>query len=140
MSNFAGDTTFKIRNTKLYVLIITLSTKDNVKLTNKLNEGFERSVYWHKYKTKIESKKADDDLTRFYLNAFFEGVKKLFILAFENTDNGNEEIERNRFRKKIFPRVNITNYNVLIDGRNFCNQQINGQIKKFDEIRKVATG
>ena len=140
MSNIAGDTTFKIRNTKLYVLIITSSTKDNVKLTNKLNEGFERSVYWHNYKTKIESKEVDDNLTRFYLDASFERVKRLFFLAFYNTDNCNEEIERNGPRKYFFQRVNITNYNVLIDGRNFCNQPINDQIKKFDEIRKVATG
>ena len=32
MPNIAGDTTFKITNTKLYVPIVTLSTKDNVKL------------------------------------------------------------------------------------------------------------
>ena len=57
MSNIAGDTTFKITNTKLYVPIVTLSTEDNVKLTKKLNEGFKRPVYWNKYKTKIESKK-----------------------------------------------------------------------------------
>ena len=31
------ETTFKITNTKLYVRIITLSTKDNVKLTKQLN-------------------------------------------------------------------------------------------------------
>ena len=38
-------TTFKITNTKLYVPIATLSTKDNVNLTKQLNEGFKRSVY-----------------------------------------------------------------------------------------------
>ena len=38
------------------------------------------------------------------------------------------------------PRVDITNYNVLTDGRNFYDQPINDQIKKYDEIRKVATG
>ena len=32
------------------------------------------------------------------------------------------------------------NYNVLIHGRNFYNQSINDQIKKYDEIRKIATG
>ena len=36
--------------------------------------------------------------------------------------------------------INITNYNVLIDGRNFYDQPINDQIKKYDEIRKIATG
>ena len=38
-------TTFKITNTKLYVPVVTLSTKDNVNLTKQLNEGFKRSVY-----------------------------------------------------------------------------------------------
>ena len=49
-------TTFKITNTKLYVPIVTLSTKDNVILTKLLNEGFKRSVYRNEYKSKIESK------------------------------------------------------------------------------------
>ena len=40
------ETTFKVTNTKLYVLIVTLSTKDNVNLTKQLNEGFRRPVYW----------------------------------------------------------------------------------------------
>ena len=53
MSTIA-DTTFKIKNTKLYVLIITLSTKDNAKLVKLLEEGFKRPVYWNEHKTKIE--------------------------------------------------------------------------------------
>ena len=61
MSNIAGDTTFKITNTKLYVAIVTLPTEDHVKLTKQLNEGFKRPVYWNEYKTKIESKNLDDN-------------------------------------------------------------------------------
>ena len=38
------------------------------------------------------------------------------------------------------PRVDINNYNVLIDGRNFDDQPINDQIKEYDEIRKITTG
>ena len=44
------ETTFKIKSTKLYLPIVTLSTKDNVNLTNQLKEGFKRSVYWNEYK------------------------------------------------------------------------------------------
>ena len=33
----------------------------------------------------------------------------------------------------------IADYNVLIDGRNFYDQPINGQIKKYGEIRKIGT-
>ena len=42
--------------------------------------------------------------------------------------------------KYFLSRVNITNYNALIDGRNVCDQPINNQTKKYDEIRKTATG
>ena len=53
LSSTAGERTFKITTTRLHVPIVPLSTKDNVKLTKKLNEGFKRPVYWNEYKTKI---------------------------------------------------------------------------------------
>ena len=64
----------------------------------------------------------------------------MFVLAFDNTNNGDNKVERESHRKYFLPRVDITNYNVLIDGRNFYDQPINDQIKKYDEIRKIATG
>ena len=67
-------------------------------------------------------------------------MNRLFVLAFDNTENGSIKVERDSHRKYFIPRVNITNYNVLIDGRNFSDQPINDQIKKYDEIRKIATG
>ena len=41
------ETAFKIISTQLYVPVVTLSTKYNVKLTKQLNERFKRSVYWN---------------------------------------------------------------------------------------------
>ena len=64
----------------------------------------------------------------------------MFVLAFDNTYNGDNKVERNSHRKYFLPRVGITNYNVLIDGRNFYDQPINDQIEKYDEIKKIATG
>ena len=55
MSNIAGATTFKIRNTKSYVSVVTLSTKDSVKLTKQLSEGTKRPLYPKEYKRTIES-------------------------------------------------------------------------------------
>ena len=37
-----ADTTFKIINTKLFVRIVTLSSKDYVRLVKLLEEGFKR--------------------------------------------------------------------------------------------------
>ena len=73
----------------------------------------------------------------------------MFVLAFNNTDatipnnpinNTANKVKRNSDRRYFLPRVNITNYNVLIDGRNFCDQPINYLMKQYDEIRKIATG
>ena len=36
--------------------------------------------------------------------------------------------------------MDIKKYNVLTDGRNFFDQPINDQIKKYDFTRKIATG
>ena len=107
------------------VLIVTLSTKDNVSLTKQLNEGFKRPIYWNEYKTKIKTKEADNNnLTRFCLDASFQGVNRLFVLAFNNTTedvannrmiNTANRVLRDSHRKYFLPRVNITNYNVLIE-------------------------
>ena len=90
---------FQITSKKLYAPFVTLSAKDNVNLTKQLNEGFKRSVYWNEYKSKIEAKALDNNnITRFPLDASFQGVNRLFILAFNNT-NGDNKVERNSHKK-----------------------------------------
>ena len=141
MSNIAGATTFQITSTKLYVPIVTSSAKDNVNLTKQLNEGFKRPAYWNEYKSKTETKEANDQtLKRFPLDASFQGVNRLFVLAFNNTDGNANQVERNSHGKYFLPRVGINMRNVLIDGRNFYDQPISDKIKKYDEMRKIATG
>ena len=60
-------------------------------------------------------------------------------MAFNNTENDANRVERNSHRKYFLPRVNITKYNVLIDGRNFYDQPISYEITKYDEVRKITT-
>ena len=133
------ETKFQKASTKLYVLVVTLSTKDNNNLTKQSDEGFKRPVYWNEYKSNIETKNLDvNNVTRFPLDASFQGVNRLFVLAFDNTDNDANKVEIDSHRKYLLP--SITNYNVLIDDRNFYDQPINDEIKKYDEIRKIATG
>ena len=133
------EATFQIRSTRLYAPTVTLLTKDNVNLTKQLNEGFKRSVYWNEYKSKIETKTADNNnVTRFPLDASFQGVNRIFVLVFNNAINDANKVERNSHRKYFLPRINFTEYNVLIDGRNFYDTPVTDQIKKYDGIRKIA--
>ena len=50
LTSLAGNSSFEITDAKFYVPRVTLSIEDNAKLTKLLNEVFERSVYWNKYK------------------------------------------------------------------------------------------
>ena len=140
MSTIAA-TTFKITNTKSFVPIVTLSSKDNAKLVKLLEREFNRPVYCNEYQTKLETRNLNNNnFTRFLLDAFFQGPRRLFVLVFDNTEDGAKKVERNSHTKYFLPRVNITNYIVLIDERNFYDQPINGIIKQYDKIRKIATG
>ena len=60
-------------------------------------------------------------------------------MGFANT-NGNNKIEMNSDRKHVLPRISLTKFNVLIDGRNFDDQPISDKMRKYDELRKLTTG
>ena len=66
----------------------------------------------------------------------------MFVLAvtvpINSINNTNNRVLRNSYTKYFLPRVNITNCNGLIDGKNFFNHPINDSIKQYDEIRKTA--
>ena len=68
----------------------------------------------------------------------------MFVLVFNNTTvnvpnnpigNTNSRVERNSRTKSSLPRANITNYNVLINDRNFYDQSINDLIKHYGKIK-----
>ena len=63
----------------------------------------------------------------------------MVVFTLGNGNDGPYRVKRNSHRKYFSTRVNITNNSVLIDGRNLYNQLVNSQIKKYDEIKKIAT-
>ena len=44
----ATNATFKIRDTKLYVPVVTWSTKDDNNFLKQLKSGFKRTIKWNK--------------------------------------------------------------------------------------------
>ena len=139
LSNLVGDLTFTITNAKLYVPIVTLSAEDHAKLSKLLSEGFKRPVYWNKYKIIPNKTYDENDNIRELLDSSYQGVKRLFVLAYNNTA-GDNQVSVDSFKKYFLPRVKIENYNIEIDGRNFYDQLVNDPIKQYDEVRKISTG
>ena len=62
-----------LEDKRLYVPIVTLSAKDNQKLSKLLNKGFKRSVYWNKEIRKLTTRQGEDYTTRCLLN--YEYIK-----------------------------------------------------------------
>ena len=52
------------------------------------------------------------------LDSIYEGVKRLFVLAYDNT-TGDNQVSDNSFKRYFLPSAKIENYNIEIDGRNF---------------------
>ena len=133
---------FAITDAKLHVSIITLSTKDSANLTKQLKKGFKRSAYWNSYETRHG--KVIEQVKNLYklLNASFQGVKRLFVLAYTIAagNDADQEAGIKDNRKYLLLKGKIKNYNVLIDGRDFHDQPINDITKQYDEVRKVSTG
>ena len=141
LSSARNSEKFEITAAKLHVPIVTLSTKDSVNLTKQLSEGFKRSIYWNSYQTKPAKVIAKGKNLSEILNASFQGIRRLFVLAYVVAAGAaNDEAGIKDNKKYFLPRGEIKNYNVLIDGRNFYDQPINDLIKQYDEVRKVSTG
>ena len=49
IANSTGEVTFAITDTTIYVPVVTLSTRDNVKLLEQLKSGFKRTINRNKY-------------------------------------------------------------------------------------------
>ena len=132
-TNSTGKRKFKTKETKLYIPVVTLSTQDNIKLLQQLKSNFKRKINWNKYESSIKTF-AQNRYLNYLINPSFQGVNRLFVLSFENED---DRISHSTY---YLPKVEIKDYNVMIDGRNFFDQPINSMNKTYENIRKIATG
>ena len=86
VSSATGETKFAIRETKLYVSIVTLSAQDNAKLLQQLKSGFKRTINWNKYESSLKTF-AQNRYLDYLINPSFQGVTRLFVLSFENEND-----------------------------------------------------
>ena len=77
------NVTFALADTKLYVPVVILSTQDNSKLLQQLQSGFKRAINWNNYLSKPELLAQNPNLNH-VVEPSFQGVNRLFVLAFEN--------------------------------------------------------
>ena len=143
LSTDAGDAVFIINGTKMYVPVVTLSKEDNKDFIEQQNKGFQRSIYWNEYKTKeVVTEDANANNFKYIaLDPSFQGVNRLFVMAYNKLAAANDnKFNRNSKRVYYLPRNDLKKYNVIIDGRNFYDIPVEGDIEKYRELKKVMIG
>ena len=135
------NSSFEISDTKRYIpvkdftkLYVTLSTQEIIKLLKQLESGFNRTINWNKYLAKTTNQPWNN-FWDYLIDPGFQGVNWPFVLLFK--DDGGRENNKQYY----LPTVEIKDYNVMIDGRNFFDQPVKNDLKAHNNsIRKTATG
>ena len=90
-------------------------------------------INWNKYLWKPELLAWNPNLNHL-VEPSFQGVNRIFVLAFEN------DAQRTSNKRYYLPNVEIKDYNVVIDGKNFFDQPVKNNKITYENIRKIATG
>ena len=117
----------------IYVHVVTLSIQDDAKLLPQLKSGFIRKIIWNKYLPKPELLARNANLNHLIEPSFW-GVNRFFVLVFEN------DAQTTSNKRYYIPNVEIKDYNVMIDGKNFFDQPVKNNKVTYENIRKIATG
>ena len=90
---------FTIKDAKLYFPVVTLSAKDNQKLSKLFSKKFEQSsVYWSEYKTKSVNKNAANEY-RYFLESNFVGANRFFVYSNEDGNLKDLKLEDMIYQK-----------------------------------------
>ena len=94
---------FKIKDTKLFVSVATLSS-ENDKLLEQLKTGFKRTIKWNKYRSETSNQTKNNNLN-YLIDPTFSNRNRLFVYQMKTS-----------FSKYYVPKIEIKDFNVLIDG------------------------
>ena len=121
---------FEIKDTKLYVPVVTLSKENDIKLLEQLKSGFKRTIKWNKYRSQITIQPQNNNLS-YLIEPTFINVDRLFVLSFARNTKGDN---RDSFSYYYVPNVEIKDLNVLIDGKNFFDLLVKNEEQAYEKI------
>ena len=121
------NATFKITDTKLYVPVVTLSTKDDNNFLEQLKSEFKRTIRWNKCRSEMTNQTKTNHLNQL-IDPTFTKVNRLFVLSFEN------EEDRTSSSKYYVPKVEIKEFNMLIDGKRFLDVPVKNKEEAYEKL------
>ena len=96
----------------MYFPVFTLATEDDNNFLEQLKSGFKRAIKWNKYRSEMTNQTKTNNLN-YLIDPAFNKVNRLFLLSFQN------EEDRIFFKKCYTPKVELKDFNVLVNGKRF---------------------
>ena len=115
----------------MYVPVVTLSTEDDNNFLEQLKSGFKRTIKWNKYRSEMTNQTKTNNLN-YLIDPTFNKVNRLFVLSFEN------EEDRTSFSKYYTPKVQIKDFNVLINGKSFFDVPVKNKEEAYEKIIEIS--
>ena len=86
---------------------------------------------WNKYMSQMSNQTKNNNLN-YLIDPTFSNVTRLFVLSFENED------DRTSFFKYYLPKLEIKDYNVIIDGKSFFEIPVNNKEESYEKIIAIS--
>ena len=129
-----GDVIFQITDTKLYVTVVTLSKENDIKLLEKLKSGFERTIKWNKYRSQMIIQPQNNNFN-YLIDPTFTNANRLFVWSFPRNNNTDS---RYSYSNYYVPKVKISDFNVLIDGKSFFDLPVKNEEEAYEKIIEMS--
>ena len=114
----------------MYVLVVTLSTKNDNNFLEQLKSGF-KTIKWNKYRSEMTNQTKTNHLNHL-IDPTFIKVNRLFVLSFENEEG------KTSFSKDYVPKVEIKDFNVLIDGKCFFHVPVKNKKEAYEKFISMS--
>ena len=122
--------TLALNDCKLYIPVVTLSKDDEIKLLTNLKSGFKREIIWNKYRSQMTMEAINNNLN-ILIDPTFTNVNRLFVLAYQNVDDGQS------YDEFYLPKVMVKDY-VIIDKLAFFDLPIKTEEKAYEKIIDIS--
>ena len=121
---------FEIKDTRLYVPVVTLSKENDTKLLEQLKSGFKKTIKWNKYRSQMTVQPQNNNLN-YLIDPKFINVNRLFVLSFARNA---EEDNRDSFLHYYVPNAEIKDFNVLNHRKSFFDLPVKSKEEAYEKI------
>ena len=105
----------------MYVPVVTLSAENDNIFLDQLKAGFKKTIKWNKYRSEMSNQTKNNNLN-YLIDLTFTNVNRLFVLSLENES------------KYYVPKVEIKDFNVLIDRKSIFEIPVKNKEEVYEEI------